>query len=230
MQAFFRVAAIIYIVYLAVTLLVISTALNFLPHKYMHDTYGRQLETGWVLLNPFTISLDISDARLNDTNGELFVAFSNASINLSLGSMWQPGWVFDALTLQGLDLEVTRITENKYNFSDLLNGNEESATTSGDGSSMPRVTVHDLTLQSDVLMIQDLARKNALQQSMEWLTDTHVGRLYRASRRQTLHGDGGRREVVANLPGTAKYPFQKGNSTGHLSVTNLYLRNSMALR
>lgn len=224
MQAFFRVAAIIYIVYLAVTLLVISTALNFLPHKYMHDTYGRQLETGWVLLNPFTISLDISDARLNDTNGELFVAFSSASINLSLGSMWQPGWVFDALTLQGLDLEVTRITENKYNFSDLLNSNEESATTSSDGSSMPRVTVHDLTLQSDVLMIKDLARKTPY--SSQW-SGLQIHMLDASTVRQegkpytvTVEGESG-----GKLAWNGEISIPQGNSTGHLSVTNLYLRN-----
>lgn len=224
MQAFFRVAAIIYIIYLAVTLLVISTALNFLPHKYMHDTYGRQLETGWVLLNPFTISLDISDARLNDTNGELFVAFSNASINLSLGSMWQPGWVFDALTLQGLDLEVTRITENKYNFSDLLNSNEESATTSSDGSSMPRVTVHDLTLQSDVLMIKDLARKTPY--GSQW-SGLQIHMLDASTVRQegkpytvTVEGESG-----GKLAWNGEISIPQGNSTGHLSVTNLYLRN-----
>ena len=115
-QFFLRVAAIIYLSYLIITLLVISPALNLLPHKYMHDTYDRELDTGWVLLNPFTLSLDISDARLNDATGKLFVAFSKASINLSLGSLWQSGWVFDALKLQGLDLEVTRITEDGYNF------------------------------------------------------------------------------------------------------------------
>ena len=190
----------------------------------MHDTYDRQLETGWVLLNPFTISLDISDARLNDTNGELFVAFSNASINLSLGSMWQPGWVFDALTLQGLDLEVTRITENKYNFSDLLNSNEESATTSSDGSSMPRVTVHDLTLQSDVLMIKDLARKTPY--SSQW-SGLQIHMLDASTVRQegkpytvTVEGESG-----GKLAWNGEISIPKGNSTGHLSVTNLYLRN-----
>ena len=221
---FLRVAAIMYLSYLIITLLVISPALNLLPHKYMHDTYDRELDTGWVLLNPFTLSLDISDARLNDATGKLFVAFSKASINLSLGSLWQSGWVFDALKLQGLDLEVTRITEDGYNFSDLLKSNEESATKSGDSSSIPRITVHDLTLQSDILMIQDLARKTPY--SSQWsglqihMLDVSTVRQEGKPYTVTVEGENG-----GKLAWKGEISIPKGYSTGHLSVTNLYLRN-----
>jgi hypothetical protein len=44
------------------------------------------LRTGWVLLNPFKLSLDISKAELDDDEGKPFLAFNEASVNLSLES------------------------------------------------------------------------------------------------------------------------------------------------
>jgi len=62
MRIFLRIAVIAYISYLAIALLLITPALNILPHRYLADTFDRELHTGWVLLNPFTLSLDISNA------------------------------------------------------------------------------------------------------------------------------------------------------------------------
>ena len=224
MQFFLRAAAIIYIIYLALTLLVISPALNFLPHKYMHDTYERELDTGWVLFNPFTLSLSISEASLNDATGALFITFSKASINLSLSSLWQPGWVFDAFLLQGLNVHATRITEDEYNFSDLIGSDEKSVTVGDEKSDSLRITVHDLTLDSDTIMLQDLARKtpyasqwNGLQIHMlDVSTVREEGKPYSV----TVEGQNG-----GKLAWRGEVSIPKGNSTGHLSITNLYLRN-----
>ena len=106
MRTTLRIAVIIYITYLAITLLVISPLLNFLPHKYMQDNYGRELKTGWVLLNPFKVSLDINEAALSDDTGESFLTFSEFSINLSLESLWHPGWVLDTVRVRDLNLDI----------------------------------------------------------------------------------------------------------------------------
>ena len=222
MHSFLRVATILYTIYLAFALLVISPALNVLPHKYVLDTYDRQLETGWVVLNPFTLSLDVSDARLNDSTGEQFVAFRDASVNLSLSSVWQPGWVFDELLLQGLYLEVTRITEGTYNFSDLLNGSEKLPPATTDSAEIPHLTVHDLALQSDRLIVNDLDREapyrsqwSGLQINMlDVSTVREEGKPYTV----TVEGENG-----GKLAWNGEISIPKGISTGHLAISNLYL-------
>ncbi len=64
MRSILRIAVIAYVTYLAVALLVISPALNFLPHRYMQDTYGRELRTGWVLDGLYLRDLYLELVRL----------------------------------------------------------------------------------------------------------------------------------------------------------------------
>ena len=93
MRIVLRIAVIAYLVYVVLALLIISPALNLLPHRYLQENYGWELNTGWVLLNPFKLSLDISEAEVKDSAGEPVLSFSRGSVNLSLGSLWRPGWV-----------------------------------------------------------------------------------------------------------------------------------------
>ena len=46
MPRFIKVAAIIYAAYLALALLIITPALNLLPHWYVEKTWSRQLQSG----------------------------------------------------------------------------------------------------------------------------------------------------------------------------------------
>lgn len=166
MRTIFRVAVIAYVTYLALALLVITPALNFLPHKYVKDAWGRQLQTGWVLFNPFTVSLDVRDAELSGAAGERFLAFSDASIDLSMSSLWQPGWVLDRVYLRDLHAELTRLQPDQYNFSDLLGDGSDSEpasapadASSADDDALPRVTVHDVDLHSAAIIVTDQARE-----------------------------------------------------------------------
>jgi len=160
-----RVVVIAYIAYLALTLLVATPALNVLPHKYMKDTYGRELRTGWVLLNPFTLSLDIRDAELLDATGSRFLAFSAASIDLSASSLWQPGWVLDRVYMRDLFLEAARLAPDQYNFSDLLPADAADpppageAPPPGDGGPLPAITVRDVDLHARSIVLADQARE-----------------------------------------------------------------------
>lgn len=222
MRTFLRVAAIAYIAYLVIALLVISPALNYFPHKYLQDTYGRELRTGWILLNPFKLSLDVSDAQLDDKNGEPFVAFSEASVNLSIESLWRPGWVFDAVTLRDLFVEITRLTEDEYNFSDFLTSDTEEEPNDESGE-MPRLTIHDVELHSEAIVLNDQARETAyssrwtgLQISVTGISTVHEeGRPYIVD----LEGDGG---GTLHWEGDVSIP--EGTSAGHMKVANLNLR------
>jgi len=94
-----RCVAILYIAYIAIAVLLFMPALNFLPPWYMQKTFDRQLHTDIVLLNPFTLSLEVRNAELPEHDGERFAAVGKAMVDLSLESIWQEGWVLDAVPL-----------------------------------------------------------------------------------------------------------------------------------
>jgi Domain of Unknown Function (DUF748) len=224
-RTFLRVAALAYISYLAIALLLISPALNILPHRYLQDTFGRELQTGWVLLNPFTLSLDVHDMQLDDTGGERFVAFSEASIDLSMESLWQPGWVLDTVKIRDLYVQVTRRSEEEFNFSDLLGGDTVTVEepTDSETSAIPGVTIRDLELHSESIVLIDQARETAYTSRWNGLhiqvkdlsTVVEEGRPFSI---EVEAQDGGKLQ----WDGDISIPL--GQSSGHLSLTDLNLR------
>jgi len=218
-----RIAAIAYIVYLALALLVITPALNVLPHRYINDTYGWQLRTGWVLLNPFKLSLDIREAELTDPAGEPVAAFDDATVNLSLESLWHPGWVLDTVSFQNIFLGITRLNDTEYNFSSLLPDSEASPEAEEEPTGIPAVTIHELDLHSESIAVSDRARTKVYSsrwdglhiRASEFSTLAEEGRPYTVD----LQGDGG-----GTLHWEGEVSLVRGNSAGSLTVDNLSLR------
>ena len=222
MQKFLRIAAIIYITYVAIALLIITPALNYFPHKYVQDTYGRQLHTGWVLLNPFIISLGVSKAELTATNGKPFASFSEASINLSLESLWHNGWVFDNLKVHDIFIDVVRETDNEFNFSDLLASDSEEQSPEPDTEAIPDVTVHDLDIHANTILMTDNARETPYHSEWRGLTVRVKGLSTVLEEGQPyivdVVGEGGGK---LHWEGTVSIPHQ--SSQGLLSLSNVSL-------
>ena len=120
MQTAVRVLAILAIAFYTIPLLIISPLLNILPARYVEEHYGRQLDTEWVVLNPFKLSLDISRAQLSEVDGTPFLALADTSVNLSLASLWRQGFVLDELRVHDVSLRLAHLGENEFNFSDLM--------------------------------------------------------------------------------------------------------------
>lgn len=223
MRKLLRIVAIIYVAYLAIALLVITPALNVLPHKYLKDTYGRELQTSWVLLNPFTLSLDINKAQLGDDTGERFVDFSEASIDLSMQSLWQSGWVLDTVRIRDLYVEITRLTADEFNFSDLIPDEaapEEPAPS--EDAPLPGVTINELELHSEAIVITDQARETAYVSRWNGLHIQVQGlsTVFEEGRPLSIEvesADGG------TLQWTGEVSIPQGQSTGQLMLSNLNL-------
>ena len=141
-----RVLAIVYAIYLFFALVIATPALNILPHNYVRDTYGWTLDTGWVVLNPFKLSLDVSDAALRDTRDEQVLGFSEGSVNLSLASLYNAGWIMDKVKFSNIQLAVARISADTYNFSDLLPEPTNDAGLEDEPDAMPPITIYELDL------------------------------------------------------------------------------------
>lgn len=158
MRTTLRAVAITYIAYLVITLLIITPLLNILPHRFVEKNFGRELHTKWVILNPFKLSLDVAEAQLNEPDGERFASLSEASVNLSVESIWQPGWVFDTLLVSELFANIVRKPEGDFNFSDMAGSDAAPAEEETEDSGIPGVTVHDFNIHSDALVYTDQTR------------------------------------------------------------------------
>ncbi|MEZ5503998.1 MAG: DUF748 domain-containing protein [Halioglobus sp.] len=224
MRTVLRILAILYLAYLAITLLVITPALNLLPHWYLQDTYGRELRTGWVLLNPFKLSLDVREAALDDASGKPFIAFEKASVNLSLEGLWQPGWVLDEVTVKGLELQVTRLGDGVYNFSDLLAGDAATAPPATEAGPSPDLTIHNLDVHAATIAVTDEARDDPFSarwhglhiQVAELSTVIDQGRPFSVD----VEAEGG---GTLHWQGEISLPAE--SSTGTLTLSGLNLRN-----
>jgi hypothetical protein len=223
-RTFLRALAFIYIAYLALAILVVMPALNFLPSWYMQRTFDRQLHTDIILFNPFTLTLEVRKAKLPEHNGERFATLDKAAVNLSLESLWQEGWVFDALRVKELYLHVQRLPGGDFNFSDMLTASPQENPTAATDDTIPGVTVHDFDFHSEAIVISDDSREKPYSSQWRGLaikvvdlsTVLEEGRPYRID----VHGEAG-----GSLHWEGQVSVPSAHSEGRLQLTNLRLQS-----
>ena len=223
MRTILRFVAILYIVYIAIAVLLVMPALNFLPPWYMQKTFDRQLHTDIVLLNPFTLSLEVRNAELPEHDGERFAAVGKAMVDLSLESIWQEGWVLDAVKVEGLYAHIRRLGDSEFNFSDMIiSSPDDTAPDTTDGG-IPGLTIHDFDFHSEMIVTTDETRETPYSTHWDGLvisvqdlsTVIEEGRPYRidafGERGGSLHWEG-----TVSVPGA--------RSEGSLLLSNMSLR------
>ncbi len=227
MQLVLRSLAFIYLAYLAIALLIVLPALNFLPQWYVKNQLGRELHSEIILFNPFTIALEVREAELPELDGERFVGLHNATVNLSLASLWREGWVFDEISTQGLYVHVRQLSADSFNFSDMLPEEEtEPEDPEQAPAAIPGLTINRLELQAEEFRFSNEAREEPYSSFLQGLdiavsdlsTILEEGRPYHIN----ATGEGGgklRWEGVVSVPG--------GYSEGHIALTNLSMPTLM---
>ena len=80
MRTILRGLAIVYFVYIALSVVVIMPALNFLPSWYVKQALNRDLHTDIILFNPFSLSLEVRGADLPEHDGERFASLDQATV------------------------------------------------------------------------------------------------------------------------------------------------------
>jgi hypothetical protein len=145
-------------IYLAISFLIILPLLNFLPARFVQDTYGRELTSEIILFNPLKLSIEARQLALPETDGSRFAGFESAEVNLSTESLWHPGMVFDRIGIEGLYLHLRQLPDGSYNFSDLLPAEEQAADDEPDGE-IPGVTVRDFAFGADDIRLTNENRE-----------------------------------------------------------------------
>jgi len=218
-----RVLAIAYFAYLAIAVLVITPALNFLPPWFVKQNFDRDLHTDIILFNPFAMSLEVRNAELPERDGQRFAALDKAAVNLSLESLWQEGWVFDALQVKGLYVHVRRLPDGSFNFSDFASDEPEAPAAAEPEGDIPGLTIRDLDFYAESIVTTDEARETPYTTHWDGLairvkdlsTVIEEGRPYQVDVYSEYGGS-------LHWEGTVSVPAAR--SEGRLTLSNISLR------
>lgn len=222
LQKLARTFAVIYLVYLALSIVVVLPALNILAPQLVEENLGRPLSAKIIFYNPFLVSVEAREVELPEQDGSSFLSLSTASINLSLASLWHQGWVLDTVVVQGLKLHIERLPSGDFNFSDMLNNSPEPPVIEPPSPTLPRITIRELLFDAEYIDLADHAREIPFSTRYEGLaikvndlsTVIEEGKPYRISVEAEA---GGKLEWIGEVS------VPKSESTGALTLTNVSL-------
>ncbi len=210
-----------YTVYLACSMLILLPALNILPHRFLQDQYGRQLTTELILFNPFTLALQVREAALSEPDGEPFMAFSYADVNLSLASLIQASLVLDKVALQDLSVHLRREEDGQLNIADFLPA--DSPDDDEPDAPLPGITIADLSLSARRIDFTDNSHPQDYSTHINdfslAVTDLSTVREAGQPYRLSANTEGG-----GHLLWEAEVSLPASQSSGRLQLTNIDLR------
>ena len=151
-----RWVAILYGIYLALILLVVMPALNFLAPKIVKEQTQRELRSELIVVDPFRLAVEARGASIHEATGYVPLALKTLRVNLSLESLIAPGIVLDEFFIDELDVHVRRYADGGFHFDDLL----ASDTPADDAPAAPPpyLTIDDLSIDAHTLRFTDETR------------------------------------------------------------------------
>jgi hypothetical protein len=103
--------------FLAVPYYARKAALNF-----VHTHYGRTLTLGEIHFNPFTLTLDVSGARLPDADGQTLLSFEHLHVEARFASLWRFAPSFREIILDQPYVRAVLRPGGELNLADLGKG------------------------------------------------------------------------------------------------------------
>jgi hypothetical protein len=118
----------------------------------------RQVSIEQVKFNPYVLSLTIDGFALKETNGDVFISFSEFYVNFQLSSIFKGSWVFDEISLKDPFAQIIYLKDGTFNFANLIN-NPSPAPAPSKPQPPPPVIVYHLRITNAALAFTDLTRK-----------------------------------------------------------------------
>ena len=96
--------------------------------RWVAEEAGRTLEIESISINPFSLSAEVHNLRLSDTDhAKPFVSWQLLRVSLSISSLYHRAPVIDELRLDKPYIHLERLTADRFNFSDLVPKHNDSA-------------------------------------------------------------------------------------------------------
>jgi hypothetical protein len=104
-------------VYLLFGWLALPAILQSQAERYVRERSGHHLTMDRPSFNPFLLSLRMKNLRLTEPDGRPLLAFKELLIDFSSTSLFRRAYVFDEISLTGLDASVVVLPKNRLNWS-----------------------------------------------------------------------------------------------------------------
>ncbi|MGZ9898133.1 DUF748 domain-containing protein [Shewanella gaetbuli] len=151
----------------ALLCLILGVILPYVAEQKVADVIeqltGRTSQVNEIRFNPFTYELSINKLYIHEQNStEVFSGFDNLYINLSpLSSLVNLSLSIDEISFQKPSVNVHRLTENNFNFSDILALNQQAddKPINSQADSQPglpfQIQISKIAIQQGVISLED---------------------------------------------------------------------------
>ena len=120
--------------------------------KFLH----RPVVVKQVRINPFAMTLDVEGLSINEREGdELFAGFDSLHVNFESVSLVKRGLVIGEVRLVNPKFHVVRLSDNRYNFSDLLEQSASEPKAPKTQGATPLFSVNNIQLQGGGIIFDD---------------------------------------------------------------------------
>ena len=143
----------LFVVYVLLGWLALPRILQSQAEQYIAEKTGHRLSLDRPEFNPLTLSLRLSNLRLQEPDGKPLFAFRELNVDLSATSLFRHAFIFDAIRLDAPEATVVLQRDGRLNWSALieaLEGKEEKR-----DSALPRLSIQSFILTGGQLDFAD---------------------------------------------------------------------------
>lgn len=140
---------------------------NQLPPT-IESQLNRKTSISKIEFNPYSFELNLTGFELKNINESRFIAFKQLYLNFQLwNSLTSQGLVFEKISLNQADINISRDKQADFNFSDLLNlAAKDSDSSSDETTSLPPILIKQFDLLATSLHWNDQLHKQILTESI----------------------------------------------------------------
>jgi hypothetical protein len=122
-----------------------------IAERNLADTLKRNVSIGKIRINPITLSCKIDNFAVMSDSTATFLSFKHFYVNVEAISLLKRGLVCKAITLDSLFVNIIRMNDSTYNFSDLLTPSKKT-----DTSSSPfRFSLNNIKISNSRILFND---------------------------------------------------------------------------
>ncbi|MEO5661498.1 MAG: DUF748 domain-containing protein, partial [Polaromonas sp.] len=159
---------------------------------WLQERLGRGVSVGAVRTNPFLLTLEVRDVRIEGKHGSPIIAFDKLSAHLDWAGLFRRIWTVDTLALQGLRVHLVREPGGRLNLAELA---QRFAGPDGEPDrGAQAVVLHQLDVPQASMVFTDLAGDQPASATIAPLSLQATGLSNMANRRAT-------HSLSATLPG-----------------------------
>ena len=123
--------------------------------KFVRENYGRELQVGAIVLQPFKLQAEVRDLAFPDADGRPMLAFERLFADFELSSLWNRAFTFKEVTIDAPQVRAVIRPDGSVNLGDLALPEDPNEP----DEPLPSVWIHKLAVERGTADFVDQARR-----------------------------------------------------------------------